>query len=200
MATPPATTRRTRAAELKPKVLGLLPGKQGDVARALDRRPSDGTVRRVLDELAKEGLAERVDGEWRRCQELREGANDGNGLSLPSDFDQESVALYHRTRTQLVEQETWKDSDAPLLERYVRALQDEREYRDQVATDGRFNRTKTGRVFVHPAVKLAVEREQDANVMARDLLLTPESRRRAGRLPKGDGSGPGAAGDPLDAF
>lgn len=198
MASEAATKRRTRAAELKPRVLGLLPGKQGDIAKALGRRPSDGTVRRVLDELATEGFAERVNGEWRDCQTVPDTANGASPAAVPADLDQESVALYHRTRAQLIAQETWKDSDAPLLERYIRALQDTRHYRATVELDGKFNRAQSGRVFTHPAVKLANEREQDANVMARDLLLTPESRRRAGRLPKGDGSS--GAGDPLDDF
>jgi len=52
----------------------MLPGKQATFARRLGRQKSDGTVRRVLAELAELGIVERVDGTWQRCQELPEMA------------------------------------------------------------------------------------------------------------------------------
>src|SRR4051794_3776484 len=121
MAAAAATKRPARGRDLAPRVLALLPGKQADIARSLGRKPSDGTVRRTLERLANDGFAERVDSIWRSCQELP--GDDDAEVAIPEDFDHESRTLFTRTHKQLVEQGTFKDSDLPLLERYVRSKQ-----------------------------------------------------------------------------
>jgi P27 family predicted phage terminase small subunit len=173
--------RRQSPAELAPRVLELLPGKQAQIAQALDRKPSDGTVRRALQGLLESGAAERVDGVWRRCQELPT-------LATPDDFDQESVALHARTLTVLQEQGTWRDHDADLLERYVRRMQDVREYRSELKESGRFQKTKT-RIYAHPAIDKERDALRDVQSLADALVLTPDARKKHGQDGDGDGDG-----------
>jgi phage terminase small subunit len=183
LATASATSRAGAVAELAPRILDLLPGKQAAIAQALGRASSDGSVRRALDKLANEGFAERVDGVWRRCQEvptLPEGP-------YPDDFDQVSIGLYDRTQLQLLAQGTWKEGDRPLLESYVRSKQLAREARAKVAADGAYPKNGSGRVFRHPAIEDARGHERDALAFAEALLIPPKARgQRAGE----GGSGP----------
>jgi hypothetical protein len=178
----PAPKRRTSAAELAPRVLELLPARQAEIAKALERRPSDGTVRRALQLLEQEGQAERAGGVWRRCQELPPAA-------MPTDLDAEATDCYARTRAELEQAERWSDSKHDLLLAYARTLQDAREARAAVAEHGRYVKGPSGRVYLHPGVRDARDAERDA--AAHYALLTGT---QAG---DGDDDGGGSA-DPMD--
>ena len=181
-ATSEATPRRRLSpAELAPRVLALLPGKQAHIAKALGRKPSDGTVRKALQGLEGSGAAERVGGEWRRCDELPAPA-------APADFDQEAVALHSRTLTVLVEQGTWRNHDIDLLDRYTRREQDARGYRVVLEDDGRFQRSKT-RIYAHPAIDKERDALRDVQSLADALVITPDARKRHGRDSKDDPEG-----------
>lgn len=181
-ATSEATPRRRLSpAELAPRVLALLPGKQAHVAKALGRKPSDGTVRKALKGLEESGAAELVDGEWRRCEELQPAAT-------PDDFDQEAVALHSRTLTALREQGTWRDHDLDLLDRYVRREQDARRFRAARESTGDFQQAKA-RVYAHPAIDKERDALRDVQSLADALVITPDARKRHGRDGKeGDGA------------
>jgi P27 family predicted phage terminase small subunit len=184
-----AAKPRLTAAELAPRILELLPGKQSQIAQALGRAPSDGTVRRALRGLAGTGAARRGDrGVWERCQELPT-------LATPEDFDQEARALHARTLRALQEQGTWRDHDADLLRRYVQREQDAREYRSALREDGRFIRSR-GRIYAHPAIDKERDALRDVQALADALVLTPDARRRHGR----DGDSGGEDGDEFEDF
>jgi P27 family predicted phage terminase small subunit len=173
---------RESPAELAPRVLELLPGKQSQIAQALGRKPSDGTVRRALAGLKEAGAAaRREDGVWERCQDLPR-------LATPEDFDQVAKALHARTLEALQEQGTWRSHDAELLERYVRRDQDARRFREAMDEDGRFQRSST-RIYAHPAIDKERDALRDVQSLADALVLTPDARRRHGR--DGDEPGPG---------
>lgn len=178
--------RRQSPTELAPRVLDLLPGKQAHIAQALDRKPSDGTVRKALEQLAGSGAAERVDGIWRRCEELPPPA-------IPDDFDQEAVALFTRSHTALVEQGTWRDHDHDLLVRYVRRDQDARVFRAARQQYKDFQQAKT-RVYANPAIDKERDALRDVQSLADALVITPDARRRHGR----DGDGEDEGGDEFD--
>jgi P27 family predicted phage terminase small subunit len=106
---------------------------------------------------------------------------------VPADLDKESKDLWALTKRQLQAQGTWKESDAAVLERYVRALERARIARaDLVVPSGKSTAIKltttgsTGQLVQHPSVKTAREAELDAQKYADSLLLTPDARRRAG--------------------
>lgn len=168
-----APKRRVSAAELAPRVLELLPGKQSQIAQALGRSKSDGTVRRALEGLHDSGAAEKIDGVWTRCQELPT-------LAPPEDFDQHARALHARTLKALQEQGTWRDHDVDLLDRYVRREQDARIYRTELQKSGRFQKAKT-RVYAHPAIDKERDALRDVQALADALVITPDARRRHGR-------------------
>jgi phage terminase small subunit len=165
--------RRQSAAELAPRILEMLPGKQAHIAQALDRKPSDGTVRKALDGLKESGAAERVDGVWRRCEELRD-------LAIPEDFDQDAIGLLTRTHAALVEQGTWRDHDQDLLVRYVRRDQDARKFRRARGQYGDFQQATT-RVYANPAIDKERDALRDVQQLADALVITPDARRRHGR-------------------
>lgn len=172
-----AKSRRPRlsVAELAPRVLELLPGKAAHVAQALDRKSSDGTVRRALKSLEESGAAELVDGVWRRRE-------DRPTVEIPEDFDDESREMLERTLVALQEQGTWRDHDAELLERYVRRKQDVREFRAAVAEQGRFQTSANGgRVYAHPGIDKERDALRDVQALADALVLTPDARKRHGR-------------------
>lgn len=96
--------------------------------------------------------------------------------SAPSDLDATSKALWTRTIEQLRAQSTWENSDAPLLERYVRALELARLCRKE--RGGRL--TALGyrdQPVQHPLLRAEREATRDANDYAKALLLTPEARK-----------------------
>lgn len=179
---------RLTAAELAPQVLDLLPAKAAQIARALGRKPSDGTVRRALDGLEQTGAAERVDGVWQRCQELPK-------LATPDDFDAESIELHETTLQALQEQGTWRDHDIELLNDYVRRSQDARQFRQAVEDGGRFQTSNGGRIFAHPGIDKERDARRDVQTLRDALVLTPDARKKHGR--DGD-EGDGA--DELDDF
>lgn len=169
--------RRQSPTELAPRVLELLPGKQAHIAQALSRKPSDGTVRKALEQLAESGAAEKVDGVWRRCEQLPPPA-------IPDDLDQDAVALFTRTHQALVEQGTWRDHDHDLLVRYVRRDQDARAFRRARMEKGNFQAAKS-RVYAHPAIDKERDALRDVQTLADALVITPDARRRHGRDSKG---------------
>lgn len=180
--------------ELLPRVLDLLPGKQAAIAASLGRGKSDGTVRRALAKLAAEGLAERRDGTWQRCQPGSTAGNDADppGVAVPDDFDQASIALATRMKAQLVAQGTWKDEDQTLLDSFIRSKQMAREARALVQVQGAYPQNNAGRVFRHPAIEDARGHERDALAFAEALLIPPKARGQRG---SGEGSG---GPDPFD--
>lgn len=181
-----STERRQSVAEISPEVLALLPAKAADVARALGRAPSDGTVRKALQGLAASGAAEQVDGLWRPCEQLAT-------FPPPEDFDDESRELFESTLLALQEQGTWRDHDVELLERYVRRKQDVREFRAAVADAGAFQTSANGgRVYAHPGIDKERDALRDVQGLADALVLTPDGRKRHGR--DGNGNDP----DPFD--
>lgn len=174
---PARTARKPRvtAAELAPQILDLLPGRAANLAQALGRKSSDGTVRRALEGLEKSGAAERVDGVWQRCQELPK-------LATPADFDDEACALHARTLKALQEQGTWRDHDIDLLERYVRREQDARIFRAAIEEQGRFQQVRDGgRVYAHPGIDKERDANRDVQSLADALVITPDARKRHGR-------------------
>jgi P27 family predicted phage terminase small subunit len=97
----------------------------------------------------------------------------------PADFDDESKALWKRTIKDLEEQETWEPSDAPTLERYVRATERARLGRAGMVHNGEVKLLavgSTGQPVPHPNIKTVREAERDAHEYAKDLLLTPKAR------------------------
>ncbi len=98
----------------------------------------------------------------------------------PQDLDAESKALWKKTQKQLEEQSTWRESDMPTLERYVRAMERARLAREGLPRSrGKVKLTaegSQGQLVQHPNVKTAREAERDAHEYAKDLLLTPKAR------------------------
>lgn len=100
----------------------------------------------------------------------------------PADLDDASKKLWKKTRKQLEEQKTWEDSDAPVLERYIRALERARVAREGLPKERGTGKPKLttvgskGQETQHPNVKTAREAERDAHEYAKDLLLTPKAR------------------------
>jgi P27 family predicted phage terminase small subunit len=165
---------RVTVAELAPRILDLLPGKQAQIAQALGRKPSDGTVRRALAGLDETGAAERTsEGTWQRRQELPT-------LATPADFDQHARALWAKSLKALQEQGTWRDHDTELLERYVRREQDARACRAAIVEKGRFIDAGK-RIYAHPALDKERDALRDVQALADALVLTPDARRRHGR-------------------
>ena len=83
-------------------------------------------------------------------------------------------------RQQLRDQGTWQESDAALLERYVKALGRAAAARAIVERDGLISTGGRDQPIAHPAVRIARDAERDGAEYARDLLLTPRARRLAG--------------------
>ncbi|MDQ3933416.1 MAG: P27 family phage terminase small subunit [Actinomycetota bacterium] len=165
---------RETAAELAPRILDLLPARAAQAAKALGRKPSDGTVRRALLALEKTGAAERVDGVWQRCAQLPE-------LATPDDFDTESRELHAATLKALQEQGTWRDHDIELLNDYVRRSQDARQFRAAVTEEGRFQSSQSGRIFAHPGIDKERDARRDVQTLRDALVLTPDARKKHGR-------------------
>lgn len=117
---------------------------------------------------------------------------------VPRGFDEKSKELWRRTQGQLVRQRTWEDSDAPLLERYVGALEIARQARQRILDrEAAFARwldnpgeddrgpergwTSWGaqrQLVQHPDVKTMREGLRDAHEYAKELLLTPRARKQ----------------------
>jgi P27 family predicted phage terminase small subunit len=95
----------------------------------------------------------------------------------PDDLDEAAKALWRRVQRHLREQRTWQDTDAELLESYVRAIALARTARLTAAASP-FVEGSKGQLVAHPGLKVAAEAERDAHRYATALLLTPEARKR----------------------
>lgn len=179
---------RQSAAELAPKILEKLPCNAADAARALKRKPSDGTVRRALANLVETGAAERVDGVYRRCQELPTLPEDP-----PAEFDGGAQQLWRVTLQALQEQGTWRDHDIELLNDYCRRSMDARTFRQALEDDGRFTVSK-GRIYAHPAIDKERDARRDVQALRDALVLTPDARKKHGHA----GGGEDEEYDPFD--
>ena len=91
--------------------------------------------------------------------------------------DEYGREVYTEARKALEGQGTWRDTDAPLLEAYVRSLVLARQARKAVQASP-FTEGSRGQMVAHPGVKIASDAERDAERYARALLLTPEARAR----------------------
>lgn len=156
---------------LTDQIVAALPASQAEIARAVGRKPSDGTVRRRLATLESDGVAKCVDGTWQRVRGLPELP----GYEFPDDFDEEAIDLFTVTVRELLARPKpeWETSDVDLLEAYVRCMQRARVARDQ---DEMFTYAESGRAYTHPSVAIAREAERDAQVYRKALLITPEAR------------------------
>jgi len=105
---------------------------------------------------------------------------DLHGVRPPPGMSAGERRLFLSIRRELHAQGTWQDSDAGALERYVRALERARTALEIVEREGMTAEGASGQPVTHPALRIAREAERDAADYARDLLLTPASRRRAG--------------------
>jgi len=101
-------------------------------------------------------------------------------IKPPSDFDEAAVSLWNRVLRELRDQGTWQASDIGCLERYVRAVHRAHAAQAIVAREGLTSTGGRDQPIAHPAVRIARDAERDAAEYARDLLLTPRSRRLAG--------------------
>lgn len=101
-------------------------------------------------------------------------------IKPPSDFDEAAVAVWNRVLRELRDQGTWQPSDVGALERYVRAVRRAATAQAIVAQEGLTSTGGRDQPIAHPAVRIARDAERDAAEYARDLLLTPRSRRLAG--------------------
>jgi phage terminase small subunit len=170
---------RQSPAELAPKILEFLPAKRAEVAKALGRKASDGTVRRAFENLAKAGTIEQEGSIWIRCQELPR-------LAVPEGFDPAASELHARTLEALREQGTWRDHDIDLLNRYVRREEDARKFRRARIQFGDFQQSKSMRVYANPAIDKERDALRDVQGLADALVITPDARRRHGRDSEGD--------------
>lgn len=169
------------------RLLDALPGKQSDIARALGRRASDGTVHRRLRALADEGRVEVVDGEWRLTAGVSRFPELPDGYVFPAHLDEEArLELVAKVR-EWITGGVWNDSDLELLERYASARQRARHANVTLAADG----LTTGggeRKFVHPLVAVAREAERDAQLYE-DRLRERHDHVEVDDEPDGDQAG-----------
>jgi P27 family predicted phage terminase small subunit len=98
-------------------------------------------------------------------------------MTAPDDISEYGQRVYDEARAELESQGTWRDTDAPLLESYVRSLLVARQARKAVSASP-FTEGSRGQLVAHPGVKIAADAERDAERYARALLLTPEARSR----------------------
>ena len=96
-------------------------------------------------------------------------------IEPPEDLDEQSQRLWSHVLMELRERGNWSDLYVPLLERYIRTLEQARKARTRIPEDG-VTEGENGQLFEHPAVITAREAERDATVYATTLLLTPAAR------------------------
>ena len=95
----------------------------------------------------------------------------------PEDLDPDAQRVWRATQRHLRAQGTWTDTDAPLLESYVRSVALARSSR-ATAHHEPFVKGSRGQLVAHPGLKVAAEAERDAARYAAALLLTPQARKR----------------------
>lgn len=110
-------------------------------------------------------------------------------VPAPAGLDKTTAKLWRDTQRALRGQATWQDTDAPLLEAYVRSVATARRCRADAEAEPYVTGSK-GQMVPHPGVRMAAEAERDAAKLAEALLLTPQARRRHDIRPArtGDGS------------
>jgi len=103
---------------------------------------------------------------------------DGNYVKAPAGLtDTHSRKLWLDAQRALREQGTWANTDAPLLEAYVRSVLLARRAREAAGAEP-FVSGSRGQLVPHPGLKVAADAEAAACRAAGALLLTPEARKR----------------------
>lgn len=99
-------------------------------------------------------------------------------MKAPSSLSADGRKLWQDAFRTLEAQGTWKDTDGPLLERYVVNVLLARA--SHAAADAEpYVSGSTGQLVSHPARAIARQAEEAAHKAAAELLLTPRSRARA---------------------
>lgn len=98
-------------------------------------------------------------------------------VPAPEDLPDRAKSIWRASQRQLRDQGTWQDTDAPLLEAYVRAVELARVSRTAAEAEP-FVAGSKDQLVAHPGLKVAAEADRDAARYAAALLLTPEARRR----------------------
>ena len=93
--------------------------------------------------------------------------------------------LWFAVQKHLRAQGTWSNTDAPLLESYVRSVLLARLARAAAGSEP-FITGSRGQPVAHPGLKMARDAEADAHRYAGALLLTPEARKRHELAPDSD--------------
>lgn len=174
-----------QAADVRRAVAEALPGDAATIAENLGRKRADRTVRRHLEALAKEGLAELVDGVWRP-------ANVGpippplEDYQWPAHFDDVARLLFTERVAQYQQLSVWDDEDRDLLERYVTSAQVARLSRSRIARraalapndpgGGYSTRGSQGQLVQHPDLKTARDAENDAQKYENTLFDRQDTR------------------------
>jgi phage terminase small subunit len=116
----------------------------------------------------------------------------------PATLDRTSRTIFRAVVAELRDAGTWRDTDAPAVERYVLALEDGRHARARIAArakrDAATSRRRRkagdeaeretaytaagsqGQRVAHPDVAIARDAARDAATFAGDLLLSPKAR------------------------
>jgi P27 family predicted phage terminase small subunit len=97
-------------------------------------------------------------------------------LPPPKDFNPDHRDVWSAAQRQLRGQQTWTNTDAPLLEAYVRNVLLARAARMEAERVGL--ETTGGQLTAGAKYKLAADCEAAAYRYATALLLTPESRKK----------------------
>ena len=110
----------------------------------------------------------------------RDGVRDS--APPPDGLDEVARVLWRRIRDDLRARSLWRDTDAGVLERYVRSESRARQAYAQITShDGSLELTTVGsqgQLVEHPAIKIARAAELDCQKYAEALLLTPAARQR----------------------
>lgn len=97
----------------------------------------------------------------------------------PADVAPDLQQVWRVSRAELSRLALWNEVVRPQLDEYVYAKQDARRARAAAATDP-YVEGSTGQMVEHPGFKLAAAADNRAMTLAKELLLTPAARRRAG--------------------
>jgi P27 family predicted phage terminase small subunit len=104
----------------------------------------------------------------------------------PRDLAAPEAALWRRTITALRDLGMWQEHDIDAVERMVRASAIARAARERVAARLKrhgdaaafFSKGSMGQLVEHPDLAIERRARMDADVLARELGLTPAARRR----------------------